>query len=255
MITAIVFACLAVSLGWIALVNRLAYGFSRKLSRLVNRRIATSYGPRIFSIFSTWSDFRFSGDRNLLDELPDQYLVMSNHQSLFDIPLYMRFLDGPRLRFVAKAELAKHVPLVSLMLKSDQHCLVMRTGGPSQAMRAIDEFAERSRKNNWIPVIFPEGTRSPDGTLGTFHAAGFRRFLDKYPLPVAVCALDGGWRISKLSGLAKSVRGGKYRVKVLKIYPAPTNKAEQVKILEEGKALIEAQIAAWREEDGRSRPK
>ena len=54
-------------------------------------------------------------------------------------------------------------------------------------------------KNNFIPVIFPEGSRSKDGNLKTFHAAGFRRFLNAAPMPVAVCAVDGGWKISSLT--------------------------------------------------------
>jgi len=39
---------------------------------------------------------------------------------------------------------------------------------------------------------------------------------------------------------------GAYRVKVLKVYPVPETKEAQVKILEEGKALIREQLAQWR---------
>ncbi|ULQ59849.1 1-acyl-sn-glycerol-3-phosphate acyltransferase [Brucepastera parasyntrophica] len=247
--TLITLLCLFVSMGWIALVNRFAYGISTKLSQKVNRIITTTYASRIFSIFSAYMNFHFAGEKDHVDELPEQYLIMSNHQSLLDIPLFMRFLDGPRLRFVAKAELGRNVPLVSVMLKSDRHGLIDRTGSPSKTMKAMDLFAERVKENNWIPVIFPEGTRSQDGSLGTFHAAGFRRFLTVAPMPVAVCALDGGWRISTLKGFAKNLHGGFYRVKIVKIYPAPTNKAEQIHILEEGKALIQKQLDAWRKQE------
>ena len=72
-------------------------------------------------------------------------------------------------------------------------------------------------QNDWIPVIFPEGTRSKDGSVGTFHAAGFRRFVDRCPLPVGVFAIDGGWRISKLGDMRKTLRGGRYRIKLLKV--------------------------------------
>lgn len=246
MFTFIIMSSLVVWLGLTALVADFAYAVDVRLCRLLSRRITVTHSRRIFALFSTWMDFRFAGDKNLLDELPEQYLIMSNHQSLLDIPLYMRFLDARRLRFVAKAELGNHIPLVSPVLKSDQHCLVKRTGSPSQAMKAMDVFASRVLANNWIPVIFPEGTRSVDGELGTFHAAGFRRFLDKAPMPVAVCAVEGGWRVSTLLGMAKNLKGGYYRVKVLKLYPAPTNKAEQVRILEEGRVLIQEQLEAWR---------
>lgn len=253
MLTSIAIACTVVSLGFLALVNRIIYTFSVRLSREMNRKTTTKYARRLFAIWSLYMDFHFTGDDDHLDELPPQYLVMSNHQSLMDIPLFMRFLGEPRLRFVAKAELGRYIPLVSLLLRSDQHCLIHRTGSASSTMRTLDGFAERARRNNWLPVIFPEGTRSVDGSLGTFHAAGFRRLLDRNPLPVVVCALDGGWRVSTLAGMARNMRGGIYRVKILKIYPAPVSKAEQVLILEEGKALIQAQLDEWRSEPRKTR--
>ncbi len=245
----IIMAGLAVSLGWIGLVNRVAYGLSRDLSLRVNRRITSVYVRRIFALLSTYMKFRVACEYDLVDTLPDQYLILSNHQSLLDIPLFFRFLKGKRLRFIAKDELGKNVPCVSLILKSDGHCLVPRMGSPSRAMQSMDRFALRVLENGWIPVIFPEGTRSKDGTLGTFHAAGFRRMMDRAPMPVAVCALDGGWRTSSLKGLSRDLRGGLYRIKILKIFPAPATKAEQIRVMEEGKALIQAQLDAWRAMD------
>jgi 1-acyl-sn-glycerol-3-phosphate acyltransferase len=68
-------------------------------------------------------------------------------------------------------------------------------------------------------------------------------------MPVVVCAIDGGWRISSLRRMAREMKGGFYRAKIVKIYPAPTTKAEQLHILEEGKALIQAQLDQWRLQD------
>jgi len=237
--------CIGALAGW-ASINRIAYALYRPWCKKINAHISTVVAHRIFSIFSTYLNFRFAGDYSLVPQLPDQYLLISNHQSILDIVVYMNYLGGKRLRFVAKKELADNIPLVSVMLKSDEHCLVQRTGSPSQAMRAMDSFAERVKRNNWIPVLFPEGTRSRTGDVGTFHSAGFRRFLSKAPMPVVVAAVDGGWKIASVQRLATNLRGGAYRVKVLKVYPTPTTKEAQLKVLEEGKALIQAQITRWR---------
>lgn len=237
--------CIGALMGW-ALINRVAYAVYRPWCKKINTHIATVVSHRLFSIFSTYLNFRFVGDYSLFPELPEQYLLISNHQSILDIVVYMNYLGGKRVRFVAKKELADHVPLVSVMLKSDEHCLVQRTGSPSQAMRAMDAFAVRVQRNNWIPVLFPEGTRSRDGNVGTFHSAGFRRFISKAPMPVVVAAVDGGWKVSSIFRLATNLRGGAYRVKALKVYPAPETKEAQLKILEEGKALIQEQLAQWR---------
>jgi 1-acyl-sn-glycerol-3-phosphate acyltransferase len=244
--TFLTMTCIFFSLGWAGLVGLVLYAIDGRLLRKITPFITITQSRRIFALFNTYMDFHFSGEKKLFEELPAQYLVMSNHQSLLDIPLFMHFLDGPRLRFVAKEELGNNIPLISLMLRADQHCLIQRSGSPSKAMKTMDIFAERVVRNNWIPVIFPEGTRSLDGNLGTFHAAGFRRLLDKAPMPVVVCAVEGAWRISSLMGMAKYLKGGNYRIKIVKIYPAPTNKAEQVHILEEGKKLIEQQLLEWR---------
>lgn len=237
--------CIGALMGW-ALINRVAYAVYRPWCKKINTHIATVVSHRLFSIFSTYLNFRFVGDYSLFPELPEQYLLISNHQSILDIVVYMNYLGGKRVRFVAKKELADHVPLVSVMLKSDEHCLVQRNGSPSQAMRAMDAFAVRVQRNNWIPVLFPEGTRSRDGNVGTFHSAGFRRFISKAPMPVVVAAVDGGWNIASILRLATNLRGGAYRVKALKVYPAPETKEAQLKILEEGKALIQEQLAQWR---------
>jgi len=231
-----------------AVINRIAYVLNRRLSLAFNKWVVHAQPRRLFALFNTYFGLRFAGDYSNNYMLPEQYLIVSNHQSLLDIPLYMRFMEPERLRFVAKAELGRGIPAISLVLRSDKHCLIKRSGGPSSAMREIDRFAERVRDNNWIPVIFPEGTRSKDGKLGTFYAAGFRRFQDNLPLPVAVCAVDGRWNVSSLAGTSKKLRGCKYRVKVVAVYPAPHTKAEQMHILEEGKEKISKQLESWRNE-------
>lgn len=241
--------CVAQMVAFIAIINRIAYVFNKRLTLRFNRYIVRDKPRQLFALFATYLDFHFAGDYSKVPTLPEQYLLLSNHQSLLDIPLYMRYLDPVRLRFVAKAELGRHVPAVSLVLRSDEHCLVPRTGSPAKAMLEIDRFAKRVKEKNWIPVLFPEGTRSRDGNLRTFHPAGFRRIQEQFPLPVAICAVEGGWNIHSLFDMVRNLKGGMYRVAVIKVFPAPMNKTEQMKILEEGKALIQAQLESWRKED------
>ena len=243
----IAISCCLVLLSSRAWIIGICYSLCRKLSSRVNTEFIVKTTPRLlFAIFKQYAGFKFEGDYSLIHTLPEQYLIISNHQSLLDIVVHMNYYNGTRLRFIAKKELGNHVPLVSPMLKSGRHCLVQRTGGASQAMKAVDKFAVYVRENNIIPVIFPEGSRSKNGELGTFHAAGFRRFLNNAPMPVAVCALDGGWQISSIRKIIQNLKGGSYKIKLLKVYEAPKTKEEQLKILEEGKALIGEQLRKWR---------
>ncbi|MCR5724784.1 MAG: 1-acyl-sn-glycerol-3-phosphate acyltransferase [Treponema sp.] len=229
-----------------AVANILVYPVSKKACLAVSRYITKVCAPRVFAILEAFKHFSFIGFPDNKDALPPQFIIMSNHQSLMDIPLYMNFLRDKNLRFVAKDELARHVPLVSEMLRAEQHCMIPRRGSPSVAMRTIDVFGKRVVERRQIPVIFPEGTRSKDGSLGTFYAAGFRRLSDATNLPVVVCALDGGYRINNIKTFFKNLHHGDYKVKIVGIFPAPSGKEEQAALLAKGKELIQAQLDEWR---------
>ncbi len=113
-------------------------------------------------------------------------------------------------------------------------------------MQRIDSFSKRCLDNNWNPVIFPEGTRSKDGSLGKFYSAGFRRIADSSKLPIVVCVVDDGWKINDIFHVMENMRNINYRAKLLKIYPPAQSKDEQVAILEEARALMQEQLDKWR---------
>ena len=161
----------------------------------------------------------------------------------------MTFFPEYDVRFVAKDALARHIPLVSEMLRSHDHCMIPRKGGAAKAMKTIEDFGKRVVERNQIPVLFPEGTRSKDGTLGTFYSAGFRKLVETTKLPIVVCALDNGYKINDLKHVFENLSKINYKCKVLKVYPYPETKEEQVRVLEEAKELVQRQLDEWREED------
>jgi len=229
-----------------AFFNVLAYPVSRKCSVRISDYIVKILAPRIFKILACYKHFHFFGYKDHRDELPEQYMIVSNHQSLFDIPCYMNYFRDKDLRFVAKAELGRHIPLVSEMLRSQEHCLISRKANAVTAMRTMEAFGKRVVERNQIPVLFPEGTRTKDGNVGKFYSAGFRKLAEATNLPIVVCALDGGWKISNMKTIMTNMRNGSYRVKIVKIYPPPRTKEEQLAILEEAPVLIQNQLNAWR---------
>lgn len=177
--------------------------------------------------------------------MPEQFIVISNHQSLIDIVVYLHYFEKKEVRFVAKDTL-NSVPMVGKMLRSQGHCMIPRKGSPSIAMKHIEAFAKRVLQRKQIPVIFPEGTRSRTGELMQFYSAGFRRLVQEARLPVAVCALDGGYTLSKADTFVRNLKRGAYRVKVVKVFDPPQTKEDEKRILEEGHALIQKQLEEWR---------
>jgi 1-acyl-sn-glycerol-3-phosphate acyltransferase len=222
------------------------YPVSRAGSLAVCATIPTYLAPLLFRLPHCYLGFRIFYGPYDVSALPEQFLVISNHQSILDIPLYMCYFSCRTLRFVAKAELGRYVPAVSEMLRVEEHCIIPRENNMRLAMRRLDKFAHQMVARHQIPVIFPEGHRSRDGKLGQFSSEGVRRILDISPMPVVLCALDGGYRIGNISGIFRNMKNGAYRIKVLKIYPTPQNKQDQLRILEESKTLIQNQLDLWR---------
>lgn len=123
------------------------------------------------------------------------YIVVANHQSLFDIPLLQLVIGSRFPRFIAKIELTRFIPAVSYNLKHGGHAIINRSDA-TQAVAAISELGKYIENNNGLAVIFPEGTRARDGKLKPFKSAGLKALLESAPsakiLPVSI---DGSWKL------------------------------------------------------------
>jgi len=100
----------------------------------------------------------------------EAFVVMSNHQSLYDIPCLFQALRPLRLRMVAKSELFR-VPIWAGAMRAAGFVEVNRANRIA-AMRSLDRAREAVRAGTSI-WIAPEGTRSSSGELGTFKKGGF----------------------------------------------------------------------------------
>ena len=230
-----------------SIANIFAYPVSRKLSVRISNYIVRVLAPRLFAILRKYRKFNFWGYDDKKNELPEDFIIISNHQSLLDIPVFMKYFPDKEVRFIAKDALGRHVPLVSEMLRAQEHCLIPRKAKPMEAMRYISDFGKRVIERKQIPILFPEGSRTRDGNVGKFFSAGFRQLTESTGLPVVVCALDGGWKLRDLRKLMTNLKHGCYRVKVLRVYEPPKTKEECNKILEESKLLMQQQIEYWRQ--------
>jgi 1-acyl-sn-glycerol-3-phosphate acyltransferase len=137
-------------------------------------------------------------------------IYMSNHQSVIDIGAIVLSLPVS-WRFVAKRELT-YIPFFGWALAlSDQ--IVIDRGNRRRSVESLRRAAERVRRGMNV-IIFPEGTRSPDGSLQPFKSGGFHLALDAQ-VPVIPVTVSGSRQLTPKRSL--QVRSGRVSV----VYGAP----------------------------------
>lgn len=118
-----------------------------------------------------------------LENIPDNsrpLIIISNHQSFYDIPIIAHLLRKNNVKYVAKASLGKGIPTISYNLVHGKSALVNRDNG-AQAVRAIFQLGKHIQENNYAACIYPEGTRCATGKVQKFQTAGINALLRSAP--------------------------------------------------------------------------
>lgn len=154
-------------------------------------------GNRVHYIGKFWSRMnlflsgvrvRMHGLENIAPGKP--YVVMSNHQSHYDVWTLIGHLPL-QLRWVMKKEL-RRVPIFGLGCERMGHIYIDRKN-PDQSHKEL-EAARRKFDAGASVVFFPEGTRSPDGKLLPFKKGGFVMAL-QHRLPILPITVNGTRKI------------------------------------------------------------
>ncbi|MEO7427559.1 MAG: lysophospholipid acyltransferase family protein [Fibrobacteria bacterium] len=149
--------------GWLRLTG--SQGMQARL--LKDLREWSAHVLRVFDV-----DLEVRGGAHVPVAPGRKLIIMSNHQSQLDIPTLTKALD--RLTgFVAKRELSR-IPLLNYWMKQ-LGCVIIDRADKRGAHQAL-EAAARGMGDNPL-VVFPEGTRSRDGTLLPFKLGGTRLAL------------------------------------------------------------------------------
>lgn len=124
-------------------------------------------------------------------------IIVSNHQSMFDIIALSWYLRKHHPKFISKIELGKGWPSVSFNLKHGGSVLIDRSN-PRQSIPALTKFGRYIQANNRAAVIFPEGTRSKTGKPKSFNTTGLKILLKNIPDALVVpVAINNSWKLLK----------------------------------------------------------
>lgn len=149
-------------------------------------RLSKEWGKKTFE--STGSTIEIIGSENIPEDQP--VVFVGNHQSNLDIPILTGYIKKHTC-FIAKKELGK-IPILSLAIKNMNSILIDR-GNARQSLRAITNGANNV-KQGYSYVIFPEGTRSKDGTIASFKP-GALKLATRSKAPIVPFTIVGANRI------------------------------------------------------------
>ncbi|MBW1740498.1 MAG: 1-acyl-sn-glycerol-3-phosphate acyltransferase [Deltaproteobacteria bacterium] len=97
------------------------------------------------------------------------YVYMANHQSMFDILVLLGYLPV-QFRWLAKVELFQ-IPIFGYSMTRVGYISIDRSNRKA-AYKSLQEAAQKIAQGVSV-VVFPEGTRSPDGQIKPFKGGGF----------------------------------------------------------------------------------
>lgn len=118
------------------------------------------------------------------------YIIISNHQSQFDILALVTRL-GIQFRWIIKKELLK-IPLFGYALLASRNIFIDRSNTKG-SIESINRGMKRLPKGTCI-MVFAEGTRSPDGKIHPFKKGGFVLAID-YGLPILPITINGSRKV------------------------------------------------------------
>ena len=177
------------------------------------------------SLFILGTSISFHGFEKLPEGRP--LILISNHQSLFDIPPIIWGFRGHHPKFIAKVELGKGIPSVSYNLRYGGSALIYRDK-PLQAVREIAKLGRCIEERHYAVSIFPEGTRTKDGKMKPFLSAGVDALLRAVPSAAVVpLVIDGNYELTKMGLYPMSV-GVNIRYTVLDPIEPGTLTAEEL---------------------------
>jgi len=163
----------------------------------------------------------------------ESYVYVSNHVSLFDIPVVMKAIPG-QLRIVFKKELAK-IPIFGWQLKLGPYILIDRQN-PGKAMQSLNQAIEKIKRGVSV-LLFAEGTRSKDGSIQSFKRGAFT-LATRSGKKIVPVTIKGTYEI--LPKKKFNIKSGKVKLIIDKPieHDGNTEKSSEVALMNEVREII-----------------
>jgi 1-acyl-sn-glycerol-3-phosphate acyltransferase len=170
-------------------------------------------------------------------------IVIGNHQSVLDAPVFFLMFSPWLARFVARARYLR-VPVVGGSIRLAD-CPVVDPR--RDRLGAVDLLRRVAEANELHAVaIFPEGHRSRDGEVLPFRTAGCIALLSGRAVPVITVAVDGAWHVSHLTDVAFRLHTVRMQAEVIDEAVSPLDPEALPEFLEARRQMIVDTLRRWR---------
>lgn len=166
------------------------------------------------------------------------YVFVANHQGAYDIFAIYGFL-GHNFKWMMKKSLEK-IPLVGYACRCAGQIFVDNSS--QAAVRRTMQEAENRLKNGMSVVVFPEGSRTPDGKMHPFKRGAYQLAME-FNLPVVPITIDGAYSVLPRKG-AKLPRPGHIILTIHKPIHAPEEGHDLHKLMDESYEAIHSALPA-----------
>jgi len=138
----------------------------------------------LLNVFLSGARLTIKGKEKINPKLT--YIVMSNHQSLFDVWALIGKIPL-QIRWIVKSEIRK-IPIFGYTLERMGHVYVDRKNRTA-AYISLETASKKIKKGTSV-IVFPEGTRSKDGHLLKFRMGAIITAL-KSGVPILPVTVNG----------------------------------------------------------------
>jgi len=161
------------------------------------------------------------------------YVYVSNHASMFDIPVIVSGVPD-QIRIIYKKELHL-IPFFGWGLRFGSYIGIDRGRG-TKALRSLEEATEKIRRGASV-LMYAEGTRTLDGKLQQFKRGAFNLAV-KARTPVVPLIVNGSYSILPKHSI--NVRPGRVELVLAPPVPVPPGegKEAEMQLMQEVHAAI-----------------
>jgi len=199
--TIFVWSCIALGGGVFGLLTIITYPLDRK--GRVGHHWARLWGRT--ALLANRVRVRVEGLENVKGRGP--YIFMSNHQGSYDIFALLGYLPF-QFKWLAKKELFS-IPILGWAMTAAGYISIDREG----TRKTVEAMKQAARKiqDGMSVVIFPEGSRTPDGSIQPFRKGGFTLAI-RSQVPIVPISINGSREIMSKDRLTAS--SGEIRVRI-----------------------------------------